>query len=679
MRKKDCHKNEDRFKEFLAEAEEILNAMAKDLLKFSKGVKAGIIDPAILNNIFRAAHTLKGISEIFEVKGITELSHALEDKLDQLRLGRISFTLDLFGAIMDAHELLEKIVMSRGKKDFSGEVASIKKVLAGSFEKKRGGGRWQIDKEVMSALTEFEEHRLRENLKQGKNIFLVNVSFPAATFDKGYMSLTETLDRDAELIATLPSSGTDSDMLSFIVLAGTYKEKDYILHVLKDFSGVRITLPGRSETPGGEGQKCAEETTGPGEGAPAATLIESLRRTKRSVRVNIEKIDHIMHVVSELGMLHSSLKKLVGEVKVKRGLSKYSREFSGIETELDRKFAQLRESVFDIRRVPIGRLFSRFDTFIERVAVATGKDIRIVTHGGNTEIDKFIIEELADPLMHIIRNVIDHGIEPMETRLKLGKKREGTVTFNAYRKGENVVVEVRDDGAGIDEEAVCRKAIEKGLLSEETSKGLIRQEKLDMLFVPGFTMTDEVSITSGRGVGLDVVKENITRLGGTIEIDTVKGKGTRFISTIPVTQDVVKAVIVEDSKERYAMPLGSVLKIVDLDSPKARVDDFIVLDERKIPAVRLSEFFGVKAKPNGNAYYGIVAGLTSKCFCIIVSELVEELDVMIKPLPDMIKVPGIAGAAETDDNGTVLVLDAEGMLERLESEGKGFRPAVNIV
>ncbi|GMR04309.1 MAG: chemotaxis protein CheA [Thermodesulfobacteriota bacterium] len=676
MRKK--VKKEDRLKEFLAEAEEILTSMEKDLLKFSKGVKAGIIDPAILNNNFRSAHTLKGVSEIFEFKSITELSHALEDKLDLLRLGRIPFTQELLAALMDAHGLLVKIVATGGKKDFTDEVKSIKKILAGCFEKKRPAGKGRIDKEIMSVLTEFEEYRLRENLKQGKNIFLVNVSFPVTSFDKGYLAFTETLGREAEIIATLPSSIADAENLFFDVLAGTYKEKGYIWDLLKGFPGVRISLPGRTEAPE-ETEKSGEKTQAHAGACAPALHMESLRRTSNSVRVNIEKIDYIMDVVSELGLLHSSLKRLCDELKAEKTFTPCLCDLSKIETDLGRKFLDLRESVLDVRMVPVGRLFSRFETFMQRVAMETNKTIRMVTNGAETEIDKFIIEELADPLMHIVRNVIDHGIEPPDTRVKMGKNREGAITLSAYQRGRHVVVEIKDDGAGIDEEAVCRKAVQKGLISSGAARALSRQEKLELIFMPGFTMTDVVSITSGRGVGLDVVRENITRLCGVIEVDTVKGKGTRFILTIPVTQAIVKALIVEDSRERYALPLSSVSRIVELDIRKDLRGGIVALDDCELPSVRLSRFFGKASVPNGDTYYGVVAGFASNNFCIIVDKLVEEVEVVIKPLPEILKVPGIAGATETCGKEMVLVLDIMGMLDRIVYERENFAPVERIV
>jgi two-component system chemotaxis sensor kinase CheA len=244
-------------------------------------------------------------------------------------------------------------------------------------------------------------------------------------------------------------------------------------------------------------------------------------------------------------------------------------------------------------------------------------------------------------------------------------------------------VEIKDDGAGIDTEFIREKAIEKGLVSRKGAGELSRQEALDLIFMPGFTTRDFVSTTSGRGVGMDVVKENITRLSGIIDVETIKGKGTRFLLTIPVTLAIVQALIVEEGETRYAVPLNSVLEISELSGSHSLISggqEYITLNNRKVPSVRLSDFFGRPgyprtSGPNGDACYGIVAGLAEQRICLVVDRLLEELEVVIKPLPHIIKVPGIAGATDMGEKGTILVLDVIGVLEHMVKERKPFAKA----
>ncbi len=666
----------ERFKEFLAEAEDILNSMGRGLLKLGKGVKAGIIDPAVLNSIFRSAHTIKGMSGVFEFRDMGSLSHSLEDTLDLLRMGRITLTDDTLDSVMAAHELLVKIVSARGLGDFSDEIESIKQGLNRSHVKK-SKPRDQIDKELLSILTEYEEHRFRECLREGRNIFIITVKFPITSFDKGYVSITEVLKTESELIATLPSTKSSHEVLYFDILIGTERGRDFIADLVKPLAEAEIRVLAEPSTkqvsmPVSRSEPALEIIKGHGHGRHAEASRETLRRVSNTVRVNIAKLDNIMNIISELGILKTGISGISSRLKVEKEFSSYSIELSRSEKYLERKLSELRDSVLDVRMVPIGQLFGRFETFINKLSREAGKEIRMITHGDETELDKLIVEELADPLMHIIRNVLDHAIESPSAREAMGKQRAGTITLSAYHKGNHVVLEVKDDGAGIDAELVREKAVEKGLITREYAKSLSRQETLDLLFLPGFSTRDFVSETSGRGVGMDVVKENITKLSGIIDIETVKGRGTRFLLTIPITLAIIQALIVEDLGKRYAVPLNSVIEIVELPPGEMDSDrEYITVNDRSVPAVRLSSFFG-KDRPSGAeaSSYGIVAGLAEHRLCVMVDGLVEELEVVIKPLPRMLKPTGIAGATDMGEKGTILVLDITGILEHVLKERK---------
>ncbi len=669
----------ERFREFLAESEDILNSMGKGLLKLGKGIKAGIIDPAVLNGIFRSAHTLKGMSGVFDFAEMTSLSHALEDTLDLLRMGRIVLTDDILYAVMATHELMLRIVASGGESDFTSEIETTKNNLSRTCQTKKQKTESGIGKEFLSILTEYEAHRFRENLRDGRNIFLLNAGFAITRFDKGYVALTDLLKTESEVIATLPSSRTDREMLFFDILIGSSRDR----HFIRDLSGkvaeadVKVISEGTPVPQGLPGMEPALELVSSKDWRHRKPQRETLRRSGNSVRVNIGKLDNIMNIVSELFILKRDIASLGEELKRNIELSGFGSKLSRTEKLLDRKLFDLRNSILDVRMVPIGQLFSRFETFINKLSSETGKEIRIVTHGDETEIDKLIIEELADPLMHIIMNVVDHGIEPASVRDACGKIRAGTIALNAYQKGKHVIVEVKDDGAGIDEDFVREKTVEKGIVSADGVKKLSRQEIIELIFMPGFSTRDAVTETSGRGVGLDVVKENIGRIGGIIDVDTVKGKGTRFILTIPITLAIIQALIVEDCGERYAVPFSSLGEIIELrDDPGSdgSVDfvEKITVNGRIMPSVRLSRFFDKKSADDGNVRYGIIVGLAEHRLCVIVDRLVEELDVVVKPLSRLLKIPGIAGAADMGDKGTMLVLDVPGILEQALKESKSI-------
>jgi len=658
----------ERLKQFLAEAEDILGSMGKSLSRLEKGIKAGVIDPSDLNTIFRSAHSLKGVSGLYEMSEMTMLAHSIEDALDLLRMGRISLTYEVLDCIIRGHELLVRIISSKGKSSFAGEIERLVADLSASYEARKQTERRSIDKDLLSVLTEYEEHRLRENLRESRNVFLINVRFPLTSFDKGYAELTEVLKSEGEVIATLPSSRTTPETLHFDILMGTGLDSDSVLALIGGMAVAEIRVLAEQTGPA----PAVVEQEGP-DRAGAENRGESLRRVSNTVRVDINKLDYIMSIVSELGALKSGVARLSAELKNEREFSPYGIELSRVEKQLERKLAELRDGMLDVRMVPIGHLFGRFEPFLNRVSREAGKEIVMTTHGGETELDKLIAEDLADPLMHIIRNAVDHAIEPPEVREANGKPRTGTITLGAFHKGNHIVLEVHDDGAGIDEESIREMAVSKGIGSPDHISGLSRNDIIELIFKPGFTTREVVTETSGRGVGMDVVRENITRLGGIIDIETVKGEGTSFILTIPITLAIVRALIVEDASRKYAVPLNSVIEVVDLSASESgplKGLDYVAASDRRVPAVSLSSFFGINAEPAETAY-GIVAGLAEHRLCIIVDALVEELDVVTKPLPRILDVPGIAGATDMGEKGTILVLDITGIMEQVMT---GKRP-----
>lgn len=665
-------KKKGKIAEFLAEAEDVLNSMGKDLVKLGRGVKAGVIDHSVLNGVFRSAHTLKGMSGVFEREDMAALIHSLEDTLDMLRLGRVCLTYEVLDCVMDAHGLLGKIMASKGGDDFSGAIATLVERLEASRRQRKDTGAPDIDKELLGSLTEYEAHRLRENLRACNNVYIVNVAFPITSFDHGYARVTDLLKTDSEVIATLPSGKSNPEFLHFDIIIGTEKPPEYVTALLGDVTeaGLRV-LSRPARTPEVSGSLKAPALEVIRDRSRTAHAHQTMKRVSNTVRVDIGKLDNVMHIISELGILKSNMTRLGAELRGERTFSAYGLELSRAEKFLERKLAELRDGVLGVRMVPIGQLFGRFDALVDRLARDSGKEIRVESRGEETELDKRIIEELADPMMHIIRNIVDHAIEPPDVRESSGKPRAGAITLRAYQKSNHVVVEVADDGAGMDVEVLKSKAAERGLVTGDYLSTLSRRDALDLIFLPGFSTRDEVSVTSGRGVGMDVVRENITRLSGIIDIETEKGEGTRFILTIPVTLAIIQAIIVEAGAERYAVPLNSVIEIIEMSGDAAMAaerDGSIAMGERVVPAVRLSSFFGPAPAAGPAPGYGIIAGVAEHRTCMIVERLVEELDVVIKPLSRIIRVPGIAGATDMGEKGTVLVLDVTGILDAAMEE-----------
>ncbi len=320
--------------------------------------------------------------------------------------------------------------------------------------------------------------------------------------------------------------------------------------------------------------------------------------------------------------------------------------------------------------VPIGQIFTRLSSVVRKYAKDAGKEIELRLQGEETELDKLMIEDLADPLMHLIRNSIDHGIEAPEVRRQLGKPEQGSVRLTAFPRGNHVVITVEDDGAGISPEVILAKAVEKGIIGSDHGLDPVidRKDILDLIFLPGFTTRDTVTELSGRGVGMDVVKKNVSRLSGMIDIETEIGAGTRFTLTIPITLAIIKALIVESSGQVFAIPLNAVLEILQITPDQVRTvetREVVAIREDTVPLLRLTRAFNLSAEQRFGAFYVILVGLAERRLGIVVEGLRDQQEIVIKPLGKRLaELPGIAGATELGDKrGVVLVLDVESLIE----------------
>jgi len=321
--------------------------------------------------------------------------------------------------------------------------------------------------------------------------------------------------------------------------------------------------------------------------------------------------------------------------------------------------------VIEVRMVPIGQIFTRLSQAVRKYAVEVGKDIELEMLGEDTELDKLVVEDVSDPLMHLIRNSIDHGIESVEERSRREKPPKGKILLNAFPKGNKVVITVEDDGGGIDLERVRKKAIEKGIISE--SMDLSNRDIIDLIFLPGFSTKEQVSEVSGRGVGMDVVKKNVAKLSGVIEIDTSVGRGTKISITLPITLAIIRALIAKVSGETFAIPLSSVIETL-MVAPE-RIDtvekrEVISLRGETLPLLRLDRVFLLPESAAGENVYVVVVGSAQRRLGFVVDKLAGQQEIVIKSMGDKLRnLPGLAGATELGDNEIVLVLDVESIID----------------
>ncbi len=748
--------------DFVAEATEILDTLNKDLLTLDER-RGQEVDPELINGIFRAAHSLKGLSGLFGQDRIARLAHGMEDLLDRLRLGKLVLDDTTLDALVEGLDVLQALLVDASRGETSNTQSTRVEGLVARFkhlgEPAAPGeedplDRLALDPQVRAVFTEYEEHRLRENVRRGVSLWRVRADFDLSDFDKGLAELNSRLKPVGEIISTLPSAQPSSASgIAFDLIFGSKVTDKELVKALdgtpaqlsrlevrpppagpqrsggrapptaaqavpaaapvraaasvptatpdaprapssrrsgaKKGKAARPPPPPEPEAPvapeAPEAAEAPEEERRPLPAPPQPTVSEaapkgprvdfdtSLRSLTQTVRVDIRRLDGLMNTVGELLLIKANLQRM-SETARQEGalvLSKaFVQELSRETRQLERKLDALQSGLLEARMVPVGQVFDKLTRLVRRIAREAGKEIDFVSSGGEVELDKLIVEELSDPLMHIIRNALDHGVEAPEVRVLAGKTRRATVSLRAEQKGNHVVIEVSDDGAGIDEQRVREVALQRRLITPTQAAEMNRRELLNLIFLPGFSTARNVSELSGRGVGLDVVKNNISNLSGLIDVWSERGRGTAFQLTLPLTLAIIRALVVGVSGRTYAVPLNSVLEILSVQPKDIRtVERREVLDLRgqTLPLTRLARLFNLPERNSGR-HFVVVVGLAQERMGIAVDELFGQQDIVTKPLGGRLQsVRGISGATDLGNRRTVLVLDVAALLE----EGMG--------
>jgi two-component system, chemotaxis family, sensor kinase CheA len=529
-----------------------------------------------------------------------------------------------------------------------------------------------LDPAVRGVLTEYEEHRLRDNVSKGVPLYKARVEYPLDDFDTRLTELNAVLRERGEVLSTLPSQQPgQADAIAFDLLVASHEDPAALearaAKLGAALGAIEVLGPGRPHPVSPPEGKQERERR---EAREVEDRIEgSLRSLAQTVRVDIRRLDTLMNTVGELILLKTNLQRLA-ESALAGGAHAISRMWGQqLQREtraLERKLDDLQEGLLGARMVPLGQVFDKLTRLVRRIAREAGKEIDFRADGGEVELDKLIVEELSDPLMHIIRNAIDHGVEPPTARAAAGKPRRGKVSLLASSRGNQVAIAVTDDGAGIDDQRVLEVAMQRGLVTPREARDLSPREIHNLIFLPGFSTARSVSELSGRGVGLDVVKTNISNLSGLIDVTSSAREGTTFTITLPVTLAIIRALVVAVSGRTYAVPLNSVLEIVSVLPSELRTverREMILVRGHTIPFARLSRIFGhgERALPR---FFAVVVGLAHHRVALAVDELIGQQDIVIKPLgPRLSHVRGFAGATDLGNRRTVLVLDVGALVE----------------
>jgi two-component system, chemotaxis family, sensor kinase CheA len=686
--------------EFFSEAQEIIETLSRNLLMLDAAQKSGKEDPSLINEAFRAVHTLKGLAGLFGAVRLGAFSHRLEDLLDDLRLGRMDLrpeVLDVLFATVDAYGRILTIEKEGRDEDLPSVDDLFRRLDRLGAAVERGVspvGGYELDPGMLAVLTEYEEHRLRSNIEQGLKLYRLRVQFDLSTIDKALDDMKERAKRHGEIITYLPTgeaTGVDAIELDLLLasrddlatLIGSLGADNIVIEEIprRRRSAAPSAMPLRGSVAGvvmsPKQDQLDRMADAPGDAGP------SLRSLTQTVRVDIRKLDHLMNIVGELSIVRSSLSRIAERLRGE-GSRQLATELMRLHRNFDRRLGEMQDGILEVRMVPLGQVFDRLARVVRQISRDLGKEIRLVITGAETEIDKLIVEELSDPLMHMIRNAIDHGIESAERRAEVGKPLAGTIALNAFQKGNHVMLEVEDDGRGIDEEALIEKAVESGKIARHEASELVRDEILALIFVPGLSTREQVDDLSGRGVGMDIVKTNINKLGGVIDVHSETGIGTKMAITLPITLAIVSALLVRVHDQVFAIPLSTVSEALSFDAGQVRrVENREVITVRgsSLPICDLGRLLGLpEPLEERRRRFVVVAALGNRRLGLVVDHLYGQEDIVIKPLGSSLsRVRGFAGATELGDQRVGLVLDSGAVIEEVLSGAEGPRERPSLM
>lgn len=652
-----------------------------------------------INEIFRSAHSLKGMAGTMGYKRMQTLTHDMENVFSEIRNDKLKVTSDLVDILFQCLDALEAYLdnIINTQDEGTDDNAAIIKLLNDYLNGGSGVAEQAAPQAAQAAqaapqtaegvvtdfskvnFADFEQHAIMEAGTKNLNVYGVHVKIDPSCILKAARAFLvfKSVEELGEIIKSIPSAQDIEDEkfdLDFDIFVITGESLDKVLATvrnvseIKDAEGSIIKLDEKKEEKPEETEKTektesAKPATVPKAGKPANSQpAKGKPVVNRSVRVDIDKLDVLMNLVSELIIAKNGL--------VSAAATSNTEENQSVNEQieyLERVTTNLHESVMNVRMVPIETVVNRFPRMIRDLSKKLDKKMELYMTGEETELDRTVIDEIGDPLMHLLRNSADHGLESAEVRRERGKDEIGTIFLNAFQDGNNVVIEVGDDGNGIDIEKVKRKGIEKGTITPEQAEVMSDKEVIDLLFQPSFSTSEKITDVSGRGVGLDVVKSKIESLGGVVECKSVLGEGSTFTIRLPLTLAIIQALMVKLGNEQYAIALGSIQTIEDIplsDIKYVQGKEVINLRGNIIPIIRLGELLDVpdRTEPDESLIV-VVIKKGDKQAGLVVDSLVGQMEIVIKSLGKYININKmISGATILGDGEVALIIDANAII-----------------
>lgn len=647
--------------DFFSESDEHLIAVQKDILTLETFIGKPKVDISLIESLFRSFHTLKGLSGMVGIKSAESLSHKIENYLKTYREKPVPITLQALDVLAEGSNVLSRVIAAHKDQQPCPDIAPIAARLSDilpqptavtepTLLQKENQTVFETNKAALS-LKPDESQKLNEALMAGKSLWLFDFKPSTLLSERGVNvnSIRSRFQEIGEVIHASPRITPESGIAFSFIVAATQPES--VFSAWKDDGMTWSLYETTSESPT---EPVIEDVHAPEISSGQAPFIAP----SNVVRVDLSRLNELMRLVGELVISRARLEDNLGRLEKivpQAALRPLQETYLGMERQL----RDLRESVMRVRMVPIGEVFERMRFVIRDLSRENRKKVILELKGQETEIDKFVVERIMDPLLHLVRNAVSHGLEPCEERLQLGKPAEGMIMLKASAAGDLVVIEIRDDGRGLDRNRIAERAISLGILDE----GAFPDERalLDILCASGFSTRDEVDLTSGRGVGMTVVKDAIQELGGSLEMDSEAGKGTRFTIRLPLTLAIADAFIVAVGEQTFAIPQSMVNEVIEIEpSTVTRMEKNEIIPYRSgvLPLQRLSRMFGL-SESHGRNFFGLIIGSGLAAVVIAVDRIIGRREIVVRAITDpLLHVPGISGATELGDGRVVLILDS---------------------
>jgi len=676
---------------FIDESTEHLQAINEKLLELEQSPE----NLDIVHVIFRSAHTLKGMAATMGFEDLASLTHQMENVLDPMRGGKQSVDSFIFDALFKSTDALEAMLSDivaggTGKADVTAIVAVLKSIVAGEYKEASASAAASSASPAETAddavaLDQYQFSVLEQSLDSAFNVYFIRTELTDECVLKAaraYMVFRE-LEDNGEIIKAFPSvEEIEQDKFdrAFSLYYVSKLPQESLVHLIEDISEIRSatvtpldhdSLRLMMQTAGALAESAAaveaparpagNRSGAPAEAKAAPAAAAGHAVASRTIRVDLDRLDHLMNLFSELLIDRVRLEQLASEIR--------RSDLTETVEHMSRVSSDLQSIVLNLRMVPIDTVFSRFPRMIRDVAKTLGKKLDLVITGADTELDRTVVDEIGDPLVHLLRNSADHGIESIEDRKRAGKDETGTIQLRAYHSGNHVIIEVSDDGAGINRAKTLAAAIKKGVVTEAEAERMPDEEVYRLLFASGFSTADKISDLSGRGVGLDVVKTKIESLSGQILVSSQEGVGTTFSINLPLTLSIIGAMLVAVGPEKYAIPLNSIVETAAVDAAKIRRlhgNDHLDYRGSVIPVIDLAQVLEVPGyqTPEAGERNLVIIRKREKLAALVVSDFIGQQEIVLKNLGKYLsKAFAVSGATILGDGQVALIINPNALIK----------------